>query len=127
MKNLTDSALEIYSDDFRPVASFPASGLVPSVSIVCSVVKKESGFSVFTTKFGPVVGLPSPVAGVSLIVSALVRRACPDRLDLFSPGAPFRDRSGFVIGVIGLSSNLAPVPILPPKSYQLSGSFEFSR
>jgi hypothetical protein len=61
--------------------------------------------------YGEVTGLPAPVAGVVLIVSALVRAALPDRADLASPGPLLRDASGQPTGCQGLS--MAPAVATP--------------
>ena len=58
--------------------------------------------------FGDVVGLPAPAPGVVFLVSALVRGAVPDRLDVASPGDLVRDDAGNVTGCRGLQFNPRP-------------------
>jgi hypothetical protein len=49
-------------------------------------------------EYGAPEGLPAPVPGVYLVVSAMVRQALPGRGDLVSPALPIRDDAGRVIG-----------------------------
>jgi hypothetical protein len=54
-------------------------------------------------RYGAPEGLPEPAPGVLLVVSAVVRAACPDRRDLVSPHDLVRDEAGRVIGCRGLA------------------------
>lgn len=47
--------------------------------------------------YGEVTNLPEPRWGTYLIVSALVRLACPERKDLISPADVARDENGRVL------------------------------
>lgn len=58
----------------------------------------HQGVPLVKSTFGRVSGLPDPEPGVLLIVSMVVRSACPDRIDLVSPGDLERDEEGRVIG-----------------------------
>lgn len=82
--------------------SFPQSGEVARVSATYSEFDTDGVASV---KFGEPVGLPAPQTGVLLIVSGLLKQACPDRADLVSPatGHPAcrRDEQGRIISVPG--------------------------
>ena len=61
----------------------------------------EKGVATFRRTFGAVEGLPDPVKGVTLIVSALVAQAAP-RADVLSPGELVRGPDGQPIGCRGL-------------------------
>jgi len=56
------------------------------------------GIKTIKTSFGKPVGLPDQVAGTFLIVSQLVKSACPDRSDLLVPAEVVRDKEGKIIG-----------------------------
>jgi hypothetical protein len=56
-----------------------------------------------------VTGLPEPEEGTRYIVSSPVLNACPDRLDLLSPGDAVRNGAKQVIGCVGFRSNM-PIP-----------------
>lgn len=89
-------------------AEFPASGNVARVAmnaILDSHATAELGLPIMRQVPGPVVGLPDAVEGVWLIVSAMVRTACPNRADLLSPGELIRDTAGQPVGCIGLVRN----------------------
>ena len=63
------------------------------------------GVPLAVVAYGEVTGLPDPAPGVVVVVSAMVRAACPDRADLASPGEPVRDEAGRVIGCRSLVVN----------------------
>jgi hypothetical protein len=46
---------------------------------------------------GPVYGLPNPSPGVLYVVSKLVSKALPERMDLMTPGRRILDKHGRVI------------------------------
>jgi len=80
---------------------FPASGEVARVSQSAhplTFLSEEYYLPLVRMDYGEVVGLPTRKAGVVLIVSAMVRQACPDRADLVSPGELVRDAVGRVTG-----------------------------
>lgn len=87
--------------------TIPPSGTVARVSQVATRVGSVAGVPVVTTRPGPVTGLPTFEAddGAGYIVSALVRIALPERIDLFSPADLVRDASGAVIGCRSLEGN----------------------
>ena len=98
--NLTPHPLNIILDD--TTLTIMPSGVVPRVASDNVVV----GPGIVTTKLGDVDGLPDPVPGKLLVVSALVRMALPDRDDLVgpdtSPQGAVRDADGRIIGVRGI-------------------------
>lgn len=81
---------------------YPASGVV---ALTRATYSDFSPDGVAEVKFGEPVGLPAPQDGVLLIVSDLLKQACPDRRDLVSPatGHPAcrRDEQGRIISVPG--------------------------
>lgn len=104
--NLTPHAVVLHRDDGTTETVRP-SGTVARVSQVATRVGTVAGVPVVTTRPGPVTGLPAFEAddGAGYIVSALVRLALPDRIDLFSPADLVRDASGAVIGCRSLEAN----------------------
>ena len=98
--NMTPHPLNIIIDDVT--LTLDPSGTVPRVASDNVVV----GPGIVTTKLGDVDGLPDPVPGKLLVVSALVRMALPDRDDLVgpdtSPQGAVRDADGRIIGVKGI-------------------------
>ena len=98
--NLTPHPLNIIIEDVT--LTLHPSGVVPRVTSDNVVV----GPGIVTTKLGDVDGLPDPVPGKLLVVSALVRMALPDRDDLVgpdtSPQGAVRDADGRIIGVRGI-------------------------
>ena len=65
----------------------------------------EYNIPVMVSSLSAVSGLPNEQAGVRFIVSAQVRVACPDRLDLVSPADLVRDEAGNVIGCRAFEAN----------------------
>ena len=64
-----------------------------------------NGLPLFTTSYGEVADLPEQQADTMLVVSLVVRQACPDRKDLASPGELLRDANGQPRGCKGLAVN----------------------
>ena len=100
-KNLTPHAVKIVSGE--TVTVIPPSGVEARVSATDRLVEVVDGIPLFETSFGEVTGLPDAEDGVTLIVSALVVSAAPERTDLRSPAKLIRDFSGAVIGCAGLT------------------------
>lgn len=95
--NLTPHAIVL--NDGR---NLPPSGEVARVSATYTDFSKEG---IAEVRFGEPVGLPAPQEGVMLIVSGLLKQACPQRQDLISPatGHPDcrRDAQGRILSVPG--------------------------
>lgn len=66
------------------------------------VIGQVDGVPILKCQYGAVENLPPQEEGVLLVVSMLVRSACPDRSDLVSPGDLVRDSAGVIIGSRGL-------------------------
>ncbi len=94
--NLTPHAVTLVTPD--GAITWPPSGQVARVSTEVESVGCAGLAPLRVEQPGPVTGLPEPQRGTWLIVSAQVRTACPDRLDLVSPGALVRDGAGQVVG-----------------------------
>lgn len=104
--NLTPHAVVLHRDDGTTEA-IPPSGSVARVSQVATQVGTVAGVPVVTTRPGSVTGLPAFEAddGAGYIVSAMVRLAMPERIDLFSPADLVRDAAGAVVGCRALEGN----------------------
>lgn len=100
--NLTPHSITVVGSSGEPLAVVPPDGTVARVSVTREVAGEVAGLPVFRSTFGAVVGLPSPVDGVAFVVSAMVRLACPDRRDLYSPGELVRGADGQPVGCRGL-------------------------
>lgn len=79
-----------------PVSNFGDNGETWEYDIPI-LVSTVAGFS----------GLPNEQANVRFIVSAALRTACPDRLDLVSPADLVRDEAGNVLGCRAFEVNSA--------------------
>ena len=82
--------------------AFEPVGIVPRVSQKSNFVKQIDGVDLWESTYGRVQDLPEARLDTFLIVSALVKIACPDREDLLSPGELIRDDQGRVVGCKGL-------------------------
>jgi len=95
--NATPHAVVLHRLDGSTV-ELPPCGVVPRVSSIAVPLGVLDGVPLVRHVYGEVEGLPAPEEGVVLIVSAMVRAACPDRSDLVSPGDLVRDAQGRVVG-----------------------------
>lgn len=97
--NLTPHAINLIDRVIEP------SGTVArctEVSIFCGVV---DGVKLVTRQYGTVAGVPDEQPFTMYIVSAMVRMALPDRLDIASPGDMVRDINGNITGCKNLVVN----------------------
>ena len=81
---------------------FEPEGIVPRVSQTSSFVRHVNGVDLWESCYGEVQDLPEAHPDTFLIVSAIVKIACPARSDLLSPGELIRDSEGKVVGCKGL-------------------------
>lgn len=110
--NLTPHEVNIVHE-WGHVVTVPPDGTVARVetvrgSVGCGYIYAPDGLtriSVSSSRAGKVIGLPEPQEGVTIIVSAMVRMAVPERMDVFSPGELIRDGRGQPIGCKGLEGN----------------------
>lgn len=115
--NLTPHELNIRRAD-GSFMSLPPSGAVARVSEMRQEIRMEdypSGVAdawldqdipVKFITYGFVVGLPNQSETDAYIVSAMVRLAVPERLDVLSPGPLIRNELGQPIGCDGLIANV---------------------
>lgn len=103
MLNLTPHAINIITP--AGTVTVAPSGTVARCSQTSTPAGEVNGIALSRTTFGAVTGLPEPVEGTLLIVSALVRAALPTRTDLASPGDLVRDAAGNPVGCKGLIVN----------------------
>jgi hypothetical protein len=81
------------------------SGILARCEEVSTPVGSIDGNAIITRRYGQVENLPAPEGDVYFIVSHMTRVACPDRLDLLSPGDLVRDEAGNIIGCRNLVIN----------------------
>lgn len=121
--NLTPHTVRVFSATDEIVAEIPPSGVVARVEKVGNHQIDSETISVqnfgdadevweydipiLTSAVAGVSGLPNEQTNVRFIVSATLRTACPDRLDLVSPADLVRDESGNVIGCRAFEANRA--------------------
>lgn len=121
--NLTPHTVRVFARDGEIVTEIPPSGMIARIEKLGSFQNDsetvpvqnfgDAGESwtydipILTSTASGVSGLPNEQAGVRFIVSAMVRDACPDRLDLVSPADLVRDEEGNVIGCRAFEANRA--------------------
>ena len=91
--NLTPHAITVVGH-----GEIPTAGLVPRVAMKTKAAGLVAGFPTSFTEYGEVEGLPSGIEGVYLIVSQMLKSACPDRTDLLYPAELVRDEKGNITG-----------------------------
>ena len=97
--NLTPHEINVLAEGMT--LAYPPSGDVARVTQRNDQIDHPAtqlGVPVKRAVFGRVIGLPDMREDTTLIVSAMVKAAAPERTDLVSPGEPVRDSSGNVIG-----------------------------
>lgn len=94
-KNYTPHSIQLVTES--DTQNIPSQG----IARVSELVQDGPHPLIKTVVFGSVTGLPEPQNGVWLIVSALVKSACPERMDLVSPHGMVRDSDGKIIGCSG--------------------------
>ena len=101
-RNLTPHVITVIEGEQSQV--FPVDGPAPRLAVERTALGQIGGISVVRSTMGEPTGLPEPVEGVFLIVSALVAEhpSLADRTDLVYPGEPVRDPEGKIIGAKGL-------------------------
>lgn len=98
--NLTPHEVSVvltHSRVIYPISSCPAR---VEVSTKRTGMLKEF-IPVFETVLGKVIDLPAANKNTFLIVSRMVKSACPERLDLLVPSGLVRDDNGVIIGCRG--------------------------
>ena len=105
LKNLTPHAVTIIGTAGEVLVTVPPSGEVARVAVENTAAGNLNGLPVFWQVTGAVSGLPEYLEGAVLIVSAMVRLAVPQRLDIASPGELLRGADGQPVGCHGLVLN----------------------
>ena len=120
--NLTPHDILVFSATGETVATINPYGLIARVEKASRQVGTETvaapGFGddgetweydipIMVSSPSSVSGLPNEQANTRFIVSAQVRAACNDRLDLVSPADLVRDEAGNVIGCRSFEANSA--------------------
>lgn len=100
--NLTPHDINVLSDDLSPVKTYKNEGIARVSTEAKLVGNTDNGVNIYETKYGTVTGLPQKEKGTFYIVSMLVKQACVDRKDLYSPSQLQRDSQGKIIGCLGL-------------------------
>lgn len=105
--NLTPHSIRILSSDkITEIINVPPSGIVARVTVTRTQIGVVSpGIPVFVSQYGEATGVPAPTAEVVYLVSAMVRQALPNRIDVLSPGELIRGADGQPIGCYGLDAN----------------------
>jgi len=100
LMNCTPHVITILTDGAQVI--IPPCGVVPRLSVTRVPAGKIDGIPVARPVLGETENLPFPMAGTTLIVSALVAEANKHRHDLASPGELVRNDAGVPIGCKGL-------------------------
>ena len=88
-----------------PTGTIPPSGALARCEEESVAAGTIDGVPALTRRYGAVHDLPPFHEGVWLIVSHMCRVACPERLDLVSPGDLTRDADGRITGCTNLIVN----------------------
>lgn len=105
--NLTPHPVTIIRETTDPV-TLPIGGSAPRLSVkrvrLTPIPQNGGPIPLCRSEMGSVVGLPDPVPGTILIVSALVAEhpSVAHRTDLAYPGEAVRDESGRIVACRGL-------------------------
>lgn len=100
--NLTPHVINVVREDGTKIEITP-SGVIPRVSVKTVPAGEVNGIPLFRNEYGEVVDLPPAEEGVLLVVSGLLKSACPSRSDLVVPARQIRDDQGRIIGCEGLA------------------------
>ena len=92
---------DVDNNEFLVTRQFKVHG--PVEKIIPDIVIFINGIPIVRNTLGPVVGLPEPEEGVTLVVPFMICQACPDRKDLYAPdttpASVVRDENGRIVGV----------------------------
>ena len=98
--NLTPYAINVGGRD--PI---PPSGSIARLNAQTIQTAQIEGIPILETVINGVTGVPPKEPGTMFIVPTIVRQAFPLRRDLLSPAKLVRDKSGLVLGCLGLEIN----------------------
>ena len=108
IRNLTPHPMNfILPGETRTLAPDPAGPARVAETICPDTTEKVSGIPVVRKILGEITGLPAPVPGVALVVSALVATAAwaLQRTDVLAIGETVRDPAGRITGATSLASH----------------------
>ena len=95
--NLTPHVVRVIGPDGACVRELASVGLA-RVAVTATAAGTADGLPLVRQTYGQVEGLPDAQPGTWLVVSSLVRAACPARHDLLSPGDLVRGPDGQPVG-----------------------------
>ena len=102
--NVTPHEIVIFDSEGKNVIKRIApSGVVARLTTNMVACAPIDGIPVFSTQFGKTECLPVEQEGTHFIVSALILKAHPERMDLVVPNESVRDGEGRIIGCKSLS------------------------
>jgi hypothetical protein len=100
--NCTPHPINICNSEGDIYHVFPKGEIIPRLSTItetsANITLEDAVIPTTKTKFGEVENLPKAIWGTFLIVSQLVKSACPNRADLLVPAEVVRDKDGNIIG-----------------------------
>ena len=108
IRNLTPHAVNfVLSEGTRTLAPDPAGPARVAETLHPDTAGEVSGIPLVRKVFGEITGLPAPVPGTALLVSALVASAAwaLERTDVLAIGESVRDSAGRVVGATSLASH----------------------
>ena len=100
IRNFTPHEIVIIGEDGKETR-YPSEGMA-RVTTVSRSMGKFAGVPLVKVGFGEVEGLPPVKSRTLVIVSRIVRDACPDRGDLAVPTDFVRDEKGRIVGAQAL-------------------------
>ena len=108
IRNLTPHPVNfVLAGETRTLAPDPAGPARVAETIRPDTTGEVAGIPVIRKIFGEITGLPAPVPGTALLVSALVATAAwaLQRTDVLAIGETVRDSAGRVTGATSLASH----------------------
>ena len=108
IRNLTPHAINlVLSEGTRTLAPDPAGPARVSETLHPDTAGQISGIPLIRKILGEITGLPAPIPGVALLVSALVATAAwaLQRTDVLAIGETVRDPAGRITGATSLASH----------------------
>lgn len=105
IRNYTPHTVAVLDSYGNILKEFKPTGIIPRVGVAEIVECEIDGIPIVKQIFGEVTLLPDPEENVMYIVSAKVKDACPNRIDLLSPARYVRDPNGVIIGCKAFARN----------------------
>jgi len=98
IKNFTPHPINILDANNKEIAIFQPEGVPIRLKSEVKKISQDGDILLTKTIFGEPEGLPGLEKDTLLIVSQLVKSACPSRGDLVVPAEVVRDSTGRIIG-----------------------------